>query len=324
MSVDYSISVVIPAYNSGAFIANALNSVFCQTTKASEIIVIDDGSTDNTATVIASFSDVKYSYQPNRGPAAARNRGIQSALSQWIAFLDSDDTWKPYHLEKTMAIIKKYNLVWACAGYEQSQSYKWKGLLVDDCVFKDFFKAFARDAPFNSDGMVINRNILLEVGLFDADLKNFEDFDIFFRIAYKHNEIGFIWPPTIIRNIRYGSLSFSYHSNTVILLEKHQKILSYRSDRDRKKSLPAVKHLAIKVLMQSFTHSDKTALKILVKKYGYLLGIYRLKAWVGLYCSIKVAGYLDIILFGVFRFISRSIKKYLYSHPMEKFSKMQK
>ncbi len=90
------VSVVIPTYNRAADLKRAIESVFAQTYPVAEIIVVDDGSTDNTQQMIADFSGpVRYVYQKNAGPAAARNRGIRMASGEWVAFLDSDDWWFP-------------------------------------------------------------------------------------------------------------------------------------------------------------------------------------------------------------------------------------
>ena len=95
------VSVVIPTYNSSQFIVETLESVFAQTYKDYEIIVVDDGSTDNTKEVLQPYtSRIKYIYKENGGPASARNVGIKSAQGEYIAFLDSDDRWLPEKLEK--------------------------------------------------------------------------------------------------------------------------------------------------------------------------------------------------------------------------------
>jgi glycosyltransferase involved in cell wall biosynthesis len=96
-----SISVVIPTYNSAAFVVSAVESVLRQEHEPAEIIVIDDGSTDDTAQALAPYrQSIRYITQPNSGPAAARNRGVGAARSDWIAFLDADDVWLPGKLRR--------------------------------------------------------------------------------------------------------------------------------------------------------------------------------------------------------------------------------
>ncbi len=101
-------SVVIPAYQAAATIARALHSVAAQTHPSFEVIVIDDGSTDNTFETVAGFSGVTVLRQSNSGAAQARNRGIESSQGEWIAFLDADDIWLPNHLEALDRAIKSF------------------------------------------------------------------------------------------------------------------------------------------------------------------------------------------------------------------------
>jgi len=98
-----SVSVVVPAFNAEAFVGEALQSVIAQTHKPLEVIVVDDGSTDNTASIVQAISSdapfpVTLVRQSNKGLPAARNAGIRRAKGKWIAFLDADDVWKPNHL----------------------------------------------------------------------------------------------------------------------------------------------------------------------------------------------------------------------------------
>lgn len=103
------ISAVIPAYNAGKHIERALLSVREQTYPVAEVIVVDDGSTDDTSAVVAQFGgNVVYVRQQNAGPAAARNRGIELASSPWLAFLDADDFWVPEKIATQVALIERH------------------------------------------------------------------------------------------------------------------------------------------------------------------------------------------------------------------------
>ena len=97
---DISVSVVIPTFNREARLSAAIRSVLNQSLTPSEIIVVDDGSTDATENIIKSFSEVRYIHQENQGVSQARNHGIRLAEHEWIAFLDSDDEWLPRKLER--------------------------------------------------------------------------------------------------------------------------------------------------------------------------------------------------------------------------------
>src|SRR5215471_1291741 len=96
---ESDIAVVIPAHNAARWIGRALTSVFQQTYRPAEIIVVDDGSSDDTAVLAGEFSEVRVVSQPNQERGAARNTGVRSAHSPWVALLDADDEWLPEHLD---------------------------------------------------------------------------------------------------------------------------------------------------------------------------------------------------------------------------------
>lgn len=111
-----NISVVIPSYNNAAYLAAAVASVRAQAVTVREIIVIDDGSTDATASVIPTLGEVQYLKQANAGPAAARNRGLALAQGDWIAFLDADDRWTPNHLLDQLQALERHPTLVLMAG----------------------------------------------------------------------------------------------------------------------------------------------------------------------------------------------------------------
>src|SRR3990172_13226391 len=109
------ISVIIPTYNRAAYLAEALNSVISQTYKDFELIVVDDGSTDNTEEAVRRFTvDIKYIYQKNQGVSAARNRGISESGGEFLSFLDSDDLWEKRKLEKQIDFFEKNKCAKVC------------------------------------------------------------------------------------------------------------------------------------------------------------------------------------------------------------------
>ncbi|MCD6393437.1 MAG: glycosyltransferase family 2 protein, partial [Planctomycetes bacterium] len=116
---SYTISVVIPAFNAEEYIGRAIDSVLAQTRQPDEIIVVDDGSTDNTAEVIKPYSPkVHYIHQENGGASVARNTGIEAATGQWLAFLDADDEWLPEKLSMQIEHLRcNSDLVWTHSNY---------------------------------------------------------------------------------------------------------------------------------------------------------------------------------------------------------------
>lgn len=120
--IDGLVSIIMPSWNTGNFIAESIQSVIDQTYKKWELIIIDDCSTDNTDGIVASFKDDRIKYfknEKNSGAALTRNRGLREAEGEWIAFLDSDDLWAPEKLEKMIGFMTENNYPFAYHDYEK-------------------------------------------------------------------------------------------------------------------------------------------------------------------------------------------------------------
>ena len=114
------VSVIMPSWNTGNFIAESIQSVINQTYEKWELIIVDDCSTDNTDDVVGTFADKRIKYlknEKNSGAALTRNRALREAKGEWIAFLDSDDLWKPKKLEHQLKFMKKHNLIFSYHEY---------------------------------------------------------------------------------------------------------------------------------------------------------------------------------------------------------------
>ena len=198
----YDISVIIPTLDRYELLRRALDSVLKQTKKPREIIVVDNGSKDNTHQMVTSlFSCVNYLKENKGGVSAARNKGILSSKSKWIALLDSDDVWKPEKLEKQITFhIKnpKYRLIhtneiWYRNGeflnqhkkHEKSGGNIFKNSLSLCCV-----------SPSN---VLLKKDIFDEYGYFDESLEVCEDYDMWIRISAKE-EVGYIDDPLVIKH----------------------------------------------------------------------------------------------------------------------------
>ncbi len=185
-----SVSVVITAYNSGQWISLTLQSVLDQARPANEVIVVDDGSTDNTAKVVRKYADrVRYVPQDRRGQPAARNRGIRAAGGHWIAFCDADDLWHRRKLEAQIGLLQSHPYAWvACdAGWidldgnpaEVSAPQMRQGDVLEPLFLGNFIK---------SATPLVRRDVFEQVGYFEEapEARIGEDWDMWLRIAARY------------------------------------------------------------------------------------------------------------------------------------------
>lgn len=171
------VSVIIPCYNSHETIVECVNSVLCQTYKNFEIIIIDDGSTDNTLDVLYEHFDsysqftIKILTQTNRGPSSARNNGIRAANGQYIAFLDADDIWLPKKLEKQIQYFIDFPETVMVMGCKDRLLFNkpilTKVISIKQMLFRNYFY---------TSSVIVSKNTLASVGLFNTKQKYSEDY----------------------------------------------------------------------------------------------------------------------------------------------------
>jgi glycosyltransferase involved in cell wall biosynthesis len=182
-----SVSAVIPAYNRERYIADAIESVLRQTRLPDEIVVVDDASTDRTAEIVASFSDVRLIQQSkNSGTASARNVAIHAARGDVLAWLDSDDIWRPNHCETVVALLERHATAIVAYGLvdfvgERGGTWRINGLPADT-PFDALRESFSRTAlPMMAT--VTRRDPVIAIDGFDEQLRSSVDFDLFLRLA---------------------------------------------------------------------------------------------------------------------------------------------
>lgn len=192
------VTAIIPTYNYGQFVGRAIQSALDQTYPLTEILVIDDGSTDNTREIVATFPHpVRYVYQENRGLSGARNTGMREARTEWVAFLDSDDWWLPEKTGKQVEALK--------ANQEAVLSYT--GIYY---VFPDGQKSENPATPADQlwpnlrhtnrivpSTVIAQRELLLELGGFDEKLRACEDWDMWVRLGPKYQFATVVSPETM-------------------------------------------------------------------------------------------------------------------------------
>ena len=201
------ISVIIPTYNRCDLLKRAINSVIKQTITPKEIIIVDNGSTDQTYQMVSLlFPEINYFIEKKRGVSAARNKGILESKSKWIAFLDSDDAWKPTKLEKQMEYSvfnqDKYRII-----HTDETWYRNKKFLNQLKKHKksggNIFKNSLQLCCISPSSVVLKKQIFDDYGLFDENLEVCEDYDMWIRITAKE-EVGFLDSPLVLK---YGGHS---------------------------------------------------------------------------------------------------------------------
>ncbi|HEX8844379.1 MAG TPA: glycosyltransferase [Pyrinomonadaceae bacterium] len=196
------ISVVIPTYNYGHYLPAAVESVRAQGWPDLEIIVVDDGSTDDTPRVMKELAgdDLRYIRQENAGPAAARNRGIRESSGEWIAFLDADDLWMPEKLAVQMDELQKHP--------DASFSYTDTRVRFPDGTERDvkcepagnnLLLKLLTGNQFSTPTVVVRRQCFLKVGQFEAELRTGEDWDMWLRLAAHFEGVYVARPLALVR-----------------------------------------------------------------------------------------------------------------------------
>jgi len=243
------ITVVIPTYNRYKFLKRALDSVFAQTYLSQDVIVVDDGSTDDTFQIQKDFPTIKYLYQKNAGVSSARNTGIKEAKNEWVAFLDSDDEWLKNKLKTQVAFHKENRNI--LISYTDE---KWVRDSKEVKIPKKFFKigvnAFSENIEYCNiapSSTLIHKTLFEEVGLFDEELEVCEDYDLWLRVSLK-NKIGLIDKKLIVK----------YAGHKEQLSGKY-----WGMDRFRV--------LALEKLLKEKSSYENLIVETLVKKYNLLL-----------------------------------------------------
>jgi len=204
-----TISAIIPTYNYGRFLREAIDSVLAQTYPVLELIVVDDGSTDDTPQILASYGDrIRAIYQTNGGVGAARNRGIAEARGEYVAFLDSDDIWLPAKLEKEIALFDAdpdLGLV-HCGAETFDNSGKILFVSLSGCegwVGPDLLRLERTVIAAPGSGTTVPKRVAEEIGGFDPRLQPSEDWDFCYRIAERYR-VGFV-PEVLVRYRMHGN-----------------------------------------------------------------------------------------------------------------------
>ncbi len=260
------VSIIIPTYNRAKLVTYAIESVLNQTYKNYEIIVVDDGSTDNTRELISKYGDkVKYFYKTNSGQGSARNFGIEKSVGEYIAFLDSDDLWLPERLKMGVVILEANKDV----GLVYSNSYRLvDGKRMQRTYFDDYrpYNGFVFKQLFYQDfipttSVILRKQCFTKVGLFDGGLSPCEDYDMWLRISSCF-QLEYIDKALVFHRRHSGNLI----SDIVALLKMQKKVLEktylrYSSlikffRRDARKKITLVSYLSCRYLVEEKRYEE--------------------------------------------------------------------
>ena len=304
------ISVVIPLYNKEKSIRTTIESVLAQTFVDFELIIINDGSTDNGCHVINQINDSRILLinQDNKGVSAARNRGIQQAKSNYIALLDADDVWDSRYLSKMFFFLQEYPeaSLYGC-GYS-FQNINSEIVMTDLGLSKftegyiDYFVYARNNTLFTSSSVIFQKEAFLEIGEFDTTLTRGEDIDLWIRFAL-NKKVAFYNKPLVIYKL-------DAENRAIIKASSKEKCLIWNLDRynQYEKSNPVFKEFLdnwrlahvhnyltgvstevteIDTLLRSISLKNKSFLWIVLKYSPKTFQPYIYRTWISIKSIIK-------------------------------------
>lgn len=228
------ISVIIPAYNREYMVGNAIESVLSQSYTNLELIVVDDGSTDDTRNVARSFADdrIRLIETDHRGAYVARNTGIENSRGEYIAFLDSDDVWLPGKLAKQMRVAERNDVAFVSTnGFmlsEGEKGYRMEFMLStgNNDYRGKCYRELLKQNFISTSSVMMSKSIFDDVGPFIAENRGRLDYEMWLRVAKKY-EIDYISQPLFLYKVHADRLS----SNTIARL--HDRLYVYHLEEER-------------------------------------------------------------------------------------------
>ena len=257
-------SIIIPVYNKVNFIENTLKSVFQQSFTDYEILLINDGSTDDSESKILAFNDprIRYYSKKNEGVSETRNLGIEKAKSEYITFLDADDYWYPNFLEEMFLLIKSFPEQSVFSAAIEIENLKtvipssYSIPKISDSMIVNYFEASYKEGALFTSCAVFHKNVFEKVGNFDTTIKSGQDTDLWIRI-------GLIYPVVfsfkILTRYIYDPNSLSKKKSFM-----NRKMNFSKFSEDEKKNLALKKFLDLNrfsLAVKSKMYGDKSNFK---------------------------------------------------------------
>ncbi|MEZ3435956.1 MAG: glycosyltransferase family 2 protein [Lachnospiraceae bacterium] len=231
---DNLISIIIPTFNRGYIIDNAIQSIIEQTIANWELVIVDDASTDDTKDIVKKFADPRIIYirnKENMGANYSRNRGAAIAKGRYLAFLDSDNVWRKDKLEKQLTVLMNSEEDVAFA-FSKEEVIREKSVVVvpeTDFKIKNLEKILHNQNVIDTSTVLLKREVFEKVGGFDEDMPRLQDWDIFFKIIvlyhYKAIYIPEILDCNILQPNSIGNNDYKYQVAISIFLRKYCKYL---------------------------------------------------------------------------------------------------
>ncbi|MGB7414144.1 MAG: glycosyltransferase family A protein, partial [Thermosynechococcaceae cyanobacterium] len=277
------VSIIIPAYNVMCYLPSTVDSVLDQTFKDFELIIVNDGSSDNIVPWSSNLKDlrVKFISQENKGAQIARNVGLENATGDYIALLDADDLWEPTKLEKQVSYLDKHpdiGVVYTWTGLIDEQGSSLGRIVASQAHGNVWEKIVVRDDILCSSSVALIRAECFEtVGYFDPDLEGFQDWDMGIRLAFKY-QFG------VIKEI----LTFYRHRS---------------NSMSRSRSIEGTRETSMEVIEKSFKSAPANYQYLKRKSYSY---VYLSQSWMqidqgnakeALKCLHKALLYHFLVLF---------------------------
>ena len=231
--LDNLVTVIIPTYNNSLFVIDSIESVLNQTYKNFEIIVVDDGSTDNTEDILKDYVNQKkiiYIKKINGGPASARNVGIREAKGKFVAFLDADDIWTPNKLTKQIGLILKNDFAAVHTDryfFDQTNTKDWIN------HSKQNIQHLIKENFIVTSSLIIKTEILKKY-MFNEDANFFavEDYELWLRLLFSDYTFGYIPEKLVGYRLHKNQISSNANINNTIYIYK------YHFQKQKKHKLP--------------------------------------------------------------------------------------
>jgi len=261
--INLKISVIIPTFNRNNFISKSIKSIQNQTYQIDEIIIVDDGSTDNTQEILKNFKNIRIIKTKNLGVSHARNIGIKKAKNRWISFLDSDDLWLENKIENQVIFHKQNpNILFSHTGEKWLRNGNIKKY--PKSLTKPSGNCFLKNistCKIATSSILLHKSIFDDIGYFDEKLKVCEDYDLWLRISHRYN-IGLINEEQIIKNAGHPQLSSSIFAIDRYHIYSLQKFLNSKYQNEIKNEI--IKKCKI-LVKGAIKHNNKEIFKIYSK-----------------------------------------------------------